>query len=87
MPTSEELFSALPDLELAQHFRNANVALDEEAAVLDIIIRNVLAAEGRVSNKSIIISLVKALESTRDEAQAEVLRKTLEIVVGYTPDD
>ncbi|WP_017348923.1 biofilm development regulator YmgB/AriR family protein [Pantoea sp. A4] len=87
MPTSVDLYSALPNIELAEHFRNASVALNEEAAVLDIIIRNVLAVEGRVSNKSVIISIVKALESTTDVAQADVLRRTLEIVVGYTPDD
>jgi len=28
-----------------------------------------------------------ALESTSGSAEADVLRRTLEIVVGYTPDD
>lgn len=87
MPDNNNLYTALPDSELAAHFRDAGKTLTDEAAVLDNVIRTVLAREGRVSNKSIILCLVMALESTRDEAEADILRRTLEIVVGYTPDD
>ena len=87
MSENHSLYSALPDTELAAHFRDAGVALSEEAAVLNDVIRSVLASEGRVSNKSIILCLIMALEATQDEAQASVLRRTLEIVVGFTPDD
>nr|WP_234473134.1 biofilm development regulator YmgB/AriR family protein [Erwinia sp. S63] len=52
-----------------------------------VIIRNVLASEGQITNKAIIISLIRALESTQDDSQAQLLRQTLEIVVGVTPDD
>jgi hypothetical protein len=87
MPDNHDLYSALPDIELAEHFRNADSTLNPEAAVLDKVIRHVLATEGRVSNKSIILWLIMALETAENSAEAEVLRRTLEIVVGYTPDD
>ncbi|WP_412160120.1 biofilm development regulator YmgB/AriR family protein [Pantoea sp. SIMBA_079] len=51
------------------------------------MIRSILATEGRVTNKSIIFYLIMALESTSDSAEADILRRTLGIVVGYTPDD
>ncbi|ORM67362.1 biofilm development regulator YmgB/AriR family protein [Pantoea rwandensis] len=87
MQNPEEIYSALPDIELAEFLRNAGPDHGDEVAVLDIVIRSVLASEGKISNKSIIISLIRALECVDDEAQAAVLRRTLEIVVGYTPDD
>jgi len=40
-----------------------------------------------VTNKAIILHLINQLESTSDIVQLDVLRKTLELVVGYTPDD
>ncbi|MCQ8227460.1 MULTISPECIES: biofilm development regulator YmgB/AriR family protein [Pantoea] len=87
MSENHNLYAALPDTELAEHFRNADSTLKNEAAVLDRVIRHVLATEGRVSNKSIILCLIMALETAESDAEADVLRKTLEIVVGYTPDD
>ncbi|EJL85152.1 two-component-system connector protein AriR [Pantoea sp. BIGb0393] len=87
MPENHDLYSALPDTELAEHFRNADSTLRNEAAVLDKVIRHVLATEGRVSNKAIILCLIMALETAEGSAEADILRRTLEIVVGYTPDD
>ena len=40
-----------------------------------------------LNNKAIILWLIQALESTDDVVTADVIRKTLEIVVGYTMDD
>ncbi|MDM3085160.1 biofilm development regulator YmgB/AriR family protein, partial [Citrobacter sp. Cf141] len=40
-----------------------------------------------VNNKNIILSLIGSLESTVDVVQADVIRKTLEIVLRYTADD
>ncbi|MDI9221405.1 biofilm development regulator YmgB/AriR family protein [Pantoea sp. EA-12] len=87
MHTSEDIFSALADQELAERFRNAGPDLKDEAKILGVIIRNVLASEGQITNKAIIINLIRALESTHDDSQAQLLRQTLEIVVGVTPDD
>jgi hypothetical protein len=87
MQNPEDIYSALPDIELAEFLRSAGPDHRDEVAVLDIVVRSILASEGNISNKSIIISLIRALESVDDEGQAAVLRRTLEIVVGYTPDD
>lgn len=43
--------------------------------------------QGRVTNKAIILYLIAELECTSDVVRLDVLRKTLEIVVGRTPDD
>lgn len=87
MQNPEDIYSAVPDIELAEFLRNPGADHRDEVAVLDIVVRSVLASEGKISNKSIIISLIRALESVDDQQQAAVLRRTLEIVVGYTPDD
>ncbi|MCE0490701.1 two-component-system connector protein AriR [Pantoea sp. Mb-10] len=87
MANNYNIYDALPDTALAKHFREAGESLGNEATVLGTIIRNLLATEGKVSNKSVILRLIMALEATEDEAQAATLRRTLEIVVGYTPDD
>ncbi len=87
MQQKQHLYSALPDSELAEHFRNAENMLSDEAAVLDKVVRHVLLTEGRVSNKAIILCLIMALESAESAEDIELLRRTLEIVVGYTPDD
>ncbi|MDF7650937.1 biofilm development regulator YmgB/AriR family protein [Erwiniaceae bacterium L1_54_3] len=55
--------------------------------MLGLVIRSLMATEGKVSNKAIILSLVGALESTHDAQQADLLRRTLEIVVGHTPEN
>nr|WP_153011513.1 biofilm development regulator YmgB/AriR family protein [Type-D symbiont of Plautia stali] len=81
----DDIFSPLSDRELAEHFRNAGGELKEEAAVLGFVIRSLLANEGRVSNKAIILSLINALESSHSAHQADTLRRTLQLVVGYTP--
>ncbi len=87
MPENNDLYSTLPDLALAEYFRNAGSVLADESAVLGIVIRDILATDGQLNNKAIILRLVHALESADSAAQADILRKTLEIVVGYTPDD
>ncbi|MGP0743826.1 biofilm development regulator YmgB/AriR family protein, partial [Escherichia coli] len=42
---------------------------------------------GHVNNKNIILSLIHSLETTSDILKADVIRKTLEIVLRYTADD
>ncbi len=39
------------------------------------------------NNKNIILSLISSLESTTDVVKADIIRKTLEIVLRYTADD
>jgi len=87
MQMPEENFNPITDCELADHILNVGAEQNEEAAVLGLVIRSLMATEGKVSNKAIILSLVGALESTHDAQQADLLRRTLEIVVAHTPED
>ena len=49
--------------------------------------RNLMLSGDNVNNKNIILSLIHSLETTSDILKADVIRKTLEIVLRYTADD
>lgn len=87
MHTQSDIYSALRDTALSEYFRNAGDLLAEESAILGAAVNSILAAEGHLTNKALILWLVNALECTDDVVTADVIRKTLEIVVGYTMDD
>lgn len=82
-----EFTTASFDSAVAEYFRTAGDRFADEATVFSAAVRGVLASDGHVSNKGLILWLIHALESTSDVVQADVIRKTLEIVVGYTMDD
>ena len=75
------------DSTLIEFFRSAGDQLASETKLLGGIIRNIVADQGRVTNKAIILYLIAELETTSDVVRLDILRKTLEIVVGRTPDD
>ena len=72
---------------LSEYFCHAGDRFAEESAIFSTAVRCVLASEGHLTNKAIILWLIQTLESTDDVVKADVIRKTLEIVVGYTMDD
>ncbi|MTH46038.1 biofilm development regulator YmgB/AriR family protein [Intestinirhabdus alba] len=82
-----DIYAALPNAAMSEYFRRAGDRLAEESALLESAIGSILASEGHINNKAIILWLIGALESTDDVVTADVIRKTLEIVVGYTMDD
>ncbi len=82
-----DIFASLPDAALSDYFRHAGDRLQEETAVLGMAISHLMQANGYVSNKDIIIFLINVLETTSDVVTNDIIRKTLEIVVGYTGDD
>lgn len=82
-----DIYAALPDSAMSEFFRNAGERLADESAVLASAISNILAYEGHITNKAIILWLIHELETTENVVDADVIRKTLEIVVGYTMDD
>lgn len=57
------------------------------SAVMSLAIDSILSSDGHLSNKALILWLINALETTDNVVTADVIRKTLEIVVGYTMDD
>lgn len=80
-------FLKLPDRSLATYFENSASTLEAESVVLGAAIRSILLTGTDLSNKAIIIELVYALELTEDASACDVIRNTLEIVVGFTKDD
>jgi len=60
---------------------------EKEKKVLGKTVKTLLIETGKVSNKAIIISLVKQLELSYDGEKTAILRSALEIIVGITPDD
>lgn len=80
-------FEALHDKGLAEHFLNAGPHLSDEVEVLGSAIRCILLTGENLSNNEIILQLVHALEVTKEPEACDVIRNTLEIVVGFTRDD
>lgn len=75
------------DLAIIEFFRSEGEHLAQETELLGRVIRNIVSDEKRVTNKAIILYLISELECTDDKFRIELLRRTLEIVVGRTPDD
>lgn len=75
------------DYSIIDYFRGQGDLLETETELLGAVIRDIVADQGRVTNKAIILYLIAELECTSDVVRLDVLRKTLEIVVGRTPDD
>ncbi|WP_297117654.1 biofilm development regulator YmgB/AriR family protein [uncultured Enterobacter sp.] len=82
-----EYTSAFHESPLSEYFRHAGDRFAEESAIFSTAVRCIQATEGHITNKAIILWLIQTLEGTHDVVQADVIRKTLEIVVGYTMDD
>lgn len=82
-----DLQADLPDTALSEYFRNAGDMLAQEAALLGAVVSNILATDGHLTHKAIILQLIGVLETTDDVVMADVVRKTLEIVVDHTVDD
>ncbi|HDT3059173.1 TPA: two-component-system connector protein AriR [Enterobacter hormaechei subsp. steigerwaltii] len=80
-------FEALHDKELAEHFLNAGKHLSGEVEVLGSAIRCIMLTGDNLLNKEIILQLIHALEITEEPEACDVIRNTLEIVVGFTRDD
>ena len=79
--------NVMTDKALSSYFHNAGELLADESAVLGQAVTNVILAGDNVNNKNIILSLISSLESTTDVVKADIIRKTLEIVLRYTADD
>ncbi len=80
------IHNAITDKALASYFRSSGNLL-EESAVLEQAVTNLMLSGDNVNNKNIILSLIHSLETTSDILKADVIRKTLEIVLRYTADD
>lgn len=84
---TKDISTHLPDNGLSQHFLNSGEALAEESALLAAVVSNILASGELLTNKTIILHLIKALEVNNDVVMADVIRKTLEITISHTRED
>jgi probable RcsB/C two-component-system connector, global regulator of biofilm formation and acid-resistance len=82
-----DVYAGFHDTALSEYFRNAGDKLAEESAIFAAAVSCIMASEGHLTNKAIILWLINALETTDDVVTSDIIRKTLEIVVGYTMDD
>ncbi|ALB57041.1 biofilm development regulator YmgB/AriR family protein [Cronobacter universalis] len=86
--TSETAISvALPDAALADYFHRAGDKLAQEAALLGQIVQSMVSDGAALTHKTIIQQLLDELETTKDVAMGDVIRRTLGIVVDHTLDD
>lgn len=82
-----DIYTSLTDTALSEHFRSAGARLADESEIMSAAISTVMAAEGHITNKGLILWLIKTLETTDDAVKADAVRRTLEIVVAHTMDD
>ncbi|KAF1366701.1 biofilm development regulator YmgB/AriR family protein [Yokenella regensburgei] len=78
---------ALYDKAVPNFFSKSGALMAEEAIVLGEVAQALVDAGLQLTNKNIIVCLIKSLECTEDVVQADTIRKTLEVVMGYTLDD
>ncbi|MGK9174352.1 transcriptional regulator [Yokenella regensburgei] len=72
---------------LINFFHSAGERLAEETEMLGMAVRTLIARGVPVTNKAIILQLIADIENAQSAARVNVLRQTLDIVVGRTPDD
>lgn len=87
MLQKSDFYEELPDPVLSSYFRHSNGLLVEEWALLESVIGAILAAKEPLTNKAIILRLIQEIETTQDVIKADIIRKTLEIIVDHTQDD
>ncbi len=82
-----DIYSSLSDTALGEHFRSAGDRLADESAILAAAVSGIMSSEGHITNKGLILWLIKTLETTDSVVKADAIRRTLEIVVAHTMDD
>lgn len=82
-----DIYKSLADNALSEHFRTAGDRLADESAIMSVAISSIMATEGHLTNKGVILWLIQSLETTHDVTTADAIRRTLEIVVAHTMDD
>ena len=87
MLQKSDAFEELHDPVLSSYFRHSGGLLVDEWALLESVVNDINAAKEPLTNKAIILRLIDEIESTRDVVRADIIRKTLEIIVDHTQDD
>ncbi|NIF23971.1 MULTISPECIES: biofilm development regulator YmgB/AriR family protein [Pantoea] len=72
---------------IRSRLQNGGNALAAESQELEEAIQAILASGGKLTNKTLIIHIIRDLEHERDAQRQVVLRSVLELIVSHTPDD
>lgn len=72
---------------LSDYLKHAGPQFHDEKNVIFSLFNELSSTQSQVSNKDIILSLLKKLEAETDMVKLDIYRKALEIVVQRTPDD
>lgn len=78
---------SLSDKTLENFFSRSGETMAEETKLLGDVAQEMLEARMPLTNKNLIVCLIKSLECAEGVVQADIIRKTLEIVVSHTVDD
>ncbi|MDT8701352.1 biofilm development regulator YmgB/AriR family protein [Kluyvera ascorbata] len=84
---TQPIIASLSDKTLENFFSRSGEAMAEEAKLLGDVAQEMLAVGMPLTNKNLIICLIKSLDCADGVVQADIIRKTLEIVVSHTSDD
>lgn len=87
MLQKKDFYEELPNPVLSNYFRNAGGLLAEESALFHSVVAAIVNAKEPLTHKAIILRLIHEIEATRDVVRADIIRKTLEIIVDHTQDD
>ncbi|WP_312240840.1 biofilm development regulator YmgB/AriR family protein [Pantoea sp.] len=80
-------FPVTEESRLSDYLKHAGPQFHDEKDVIFSLYNELSAVKNIVSNKDIIVSLLKKLEKESDIVKLDIYRKALEIVVQRTPDD
>ncbi|WP_058973964.1 biofilm development regulator YmgB/AriR family protein [Type-D symbiont of Plautia stali] len=72
---------------IRDRMQNCGEALAAEHAELEAATQAILAPGGKLTNKTLIMYVIRELEREQDAQRQAVLRNVLELVVTHTPDD
>lgn len=72
---------------ISDYFASQGARFEDEQQIIGAITSQHVLAHGHVTNKIIILQLIRMLETSENIIQQDVLRSALEIVLGRTEDD
>ncbi|MEG3133404.1 biofilm development regulator YmgB/AriR family protein [Rouxiella sp. T17] len=75
------------DLKLADYIQITHPELHSDNEVIAAICNELKKYKDSVSNKDIILCLIRKIESEQDETQQDIYLQALEHIVYSTPDD
>lgn len=87
MQNSDIQYAVYGVISAEEYISKIDKKFEQEKKILGRTVKNLLLEKGAVSNKNIIISLIKQLELCKELKKIELLRSCLEIIVGITADD